>query len=309
MKQIKLGKTDLAASEIALGCMRMCDLSTADAGTVIQKSREVGINLFDHADIYGGGLSEEIFSKAVKEQGIARDKMLLQTKCGIEIKDGTVVFNFSKDYIISCVEGSLKRLQTDYVDLLALHRPDTLMQPEEIAEAFDVLHKAGKVRYFGVSNQLPGQMELIQRATPHKLTVNQLQFGLVHTGMIDAGLNANMKNAQSLDHDGGLLEYCRLNDVTIQAWSPFRPEISGSVFLDNPAYPELNAQLQRLADKYNVSKDAIATAWILRHPAQMQVIIGSMNPARIDKIAKATGFTLDRDEWYALYKSAGNDLP
>jgi len=306
MKQINLGKSGLIAPEIALGCMRMSDLPVTDAMQVIQTALDIGINFFDHADIYGGGLSEEIFGKAVKELEIPRESLLIQTKCGIQSPIG---YNFSKEYIISCVEGSLSRLQVDYIDLLALHRPDALLEPEDVAAAFDTLHASGKVRYFGVSNQTSGQMKLLQKHTNHKLTVNQLQFGLVHTGMIDAGLNANMKNPSGVDRDGSILDYCRLHDITIQAWSPFRQGWDGEVFLDNPKYPELNTALNKIANKYIVSKDAIAAAWVLRHPANMQILVGSMNPERIAKIAKAAEFSLNREEWYTLYKSVGNVLP
>ena len=313
MRQLDLGKTGFLAPEVALGCMRMAGLKDADAQAAITAALESGINFFDHADIYGqDGLAEQTFGQAVKKLGIPREEMLLQTKCGIFKADGVrgaASFNFSQDYIISCVEKSLGRLQVDYIDLLALHRPDTLMEPEEVAAAFDKLHTSGKVRCFGVSNQNPGQMALLQKYTKHKLVVNQLQFGLVHTGMIDSGINSNMKNPASIGHDGGTLEYCRLNDITIQAWSPFRPSVSGEVFLDNPAYPELNAELYALAGRYGVTKDTIATAWILRHPAKMQVIVGSMNPERIRGIAKCAEFSLTHDEWYALYRSAGNVLP
>ena len=314
MRQIDLGKSGLMASEITLGCMRMHDLSVAEAARTIRTALDVGISFFDHADIYARphGVSEEIFGQAVRELGLRRENMIIQTKCGIQRsadKTRTVAYNFSKDYIISCAEQSLQRLQVDYIDLLALHRPDTLMEPEEVAAAFDALHTSGKVRYFGVSNQTPGQMALLQKYTDHKLLVNQLQFGLVHTGILDTGINANMKNTHSVDHDGAILDYCRLHDITIQAWSPFRPAIGGDVFIDNPAYPELNATLQELAEIYGVSKDAVAAAWILRHPAKIQVLVGSMNPSRIVQFAKATTFTLSREEWYALYMAAGNMLP
>ncbi|MCL2827196.1 MAG: aldo/keto reductase [Oscillospiraceae bacterium] len=313
MKQLDLGKIGLWGSEISLGCMRMRDLSVEDAAIVLRTSLDSGINFFDHADIYGEhGLAEEIFGKAVKALGVKREDMKLQTKCGIQKSPDQkrgLGFNFSKAYIISCVEGSLKRLQVDYVDLLALHRPDTLMEPEEVAATFDILYRSGKVRHFGVSNQPPGQMALLQKYTDHKLIVNQLQFSLVHTGMIDAGFHANMKTSHSVDHDGGILEYCRLHDVTIQAWSPFRPAVHGGVFIDNPEYIELNAKLAELAEQYRVTKDAIAAAWILRHPAKMQVIIGSMNPGRIEKISEAASISLSHEEWYALYLAAGNMLP
>ncbi|MCL2367385.1 MAG: aldo/keto reductase [Oscillospiraceae bacterium] len=313
MRQIDLGKSGLTAPEIALGCMRMRDLSVAEAKEVIRATVEAGINFFDHADVYGvHGASEEIFGKAVRELGLQREDILLQTKCGIVKSPDwsrTVRFDFSKAQIRSAVEGSLKRLQVDYVDLLTLHRPDALMEPEEIAEAFEVLHTAGKVRYFGVSNQTPGHMALIQKYTGHKLIVNQLQFSLAHTGMIDAGLNMNLKNPPSIDRDGGILDYCRLHDVTVQAWSPFRPSIFGRVFIDDPAYPELNDKLAELAKTYGVTKDAIAAAWILRHPAKMQVVVGSMNPGRIGQIAKAASIRLSSSEWYDLYEAAGNVLP
>ena len=313
MKQLDLGKSGLIAPDIGLGCMRMQDLSVADAKLVIQTAMDSGISFFDHADIYGPhGLAEEIFGNAVRELGIPRERILLQTKCGIQKspdQKSLVGFNFSKEYILSCVEGSLRRLQVDYVDLLALHRPDALMEPEEVAAAFDALYTSGKVRYFGVSNQTPGQMELIQRHTDHKLVVNQLQFSLAHTGMIDAGFNANMKTPSGVDRDGGILDYCRLHNVTIQAWSPFLIDLGAGIFLDHPKYPALNALLDELAQKHQVSKETIAAAWILRHPAKMQVLIGSMNPARIANIAKASALTLSHAEWYALYQSAGNVLP
>jgi len=313
MKQIDLGKSGLLVPEISLGCMRMRDVSVADAKSVIRTALDVGMHFFDHADIYGPyGLAEETFGKAVKELGIKREEMLIQTKCGIEKtpdQQSVVGFNFAKEYIIQCVEGSLKRLQLDYVDVLALHRPDTLMEPEEVAAAFEVLHSSGKVRYFGVSNQTPGQMALLQKYTKHKLLVNQLQFGLAHTSMVDFGFNANMQNRPSVDHDGGILEYCRLHDVTIQAWSPFRAGMERRVFLDHPDYPALNAKLAMLGEQYGVSKEAVSIAWVLRHPAQMQVIIGSMTPERIEKIAEAARFRLSHEEWYGLYMSVGNELP
>lgn len=312
MKQLDLGKAGFFAPEIALGCMRMSDLSVDAAANVLQASMDSGINFFDHADIYGGGLSEEMFAKAASKLGLARQDMLIQTKCGIRRADATqhiTTYEFSKDHIIASVEGSLRRLQTDYVDLLALHRPDTLMEPEEVAEALDTLHKSGKVRHFGVSNQNQEQIKLLEAYTSHKFVTNQLQFGLVHTGMVDAGFHVNMKSPQSIDHDGGVLEYSRRKGITIQAWSPYRAEVVGPVFIDNPAYPEVNAKLAEYAAQYGVTKDTIATAWVLRHPANMQLITGSMNPERIRQIAKATTIRLSRAEWYDLYLSAGNMLP
>jgi len=313
MKKIALGKSGLVAPEIALGCMRLAALSAAEAAEVILATIEVGINFFDHADIYGVfGASETLFGNTVKELGLKREDLYLQTKCGIEKNPdgrGVIGYNFEKDYIIRCVEGSLKRLQTDYVDLLSLHRPDTLVEPEEVAAAFDILHNSGKVKHFAVSNFNPYQIELIQKSTPHKLIANQLQFSMVHTGMIDHGFNVNVANDPACNRDGSILEYCRLYDITIQAWSPFIYTPYNSTFIDDPRLPELNAKMAEVAEKYSVTKDAVAAAWILRHPAKIQVIIGSMNPQRIKNIAKASDFNMTHQEWYALYLSAGNKIP
>ncbi|MCL2572948.1 MAG: aldo/keto reductase [Defluviitaleaceae bacterium] len=313
MKTIDLGKSGMIAPVIAFGCMRMRDMDAKDAARAVQTAMDNGINFFDHADVYGAhGRAEEVFAAAVIELGMAREDMIIQTKCGIVRsvdQKSTIAFDFSKEYIISATEGSLRRLGTDYIDILLLHRPDTLVEPEEVAAAFDNLHSRGLVRHFGVSNQSPAKMRLLQKYTKHRLIVNQLQFSIVNTGMVDFGFNMNMKNAASVDHDGGVLEYCRLEDITIQAWSPFRLLDWSGVFIDHPDYPELNAVLARLAEKYNVSKDAIAAAWILRHPANMQIIIGSMNPARIADVACAVDVMITREEWYEVYMAVGNRLP
>ncbi len=289
------------------GCARwdMKDLSVSDASEMIQTAVDHGIDFFDHADIYGGGTSEEIFANALKETSIKREDILLQTKCGI--RKG--FFDFSKEHIINSVEGSLKRLQTDYVDILLLHRPDTLVEPEEVAEAFLELHNSGKVKSFGVSNQNPMQIELLQKFVEQKLIVNQLQFSIMHTGIIDMGINVNMKNPESVDHDGGILDYSRLNDMTIQAWSPYQYGFFEGVFLDNNKFPELNAKIDEIAEKKGVTNTAIATAWILRHPARMQVVVGTMSPTRLGQIAAASTITLTREEWYEIYRAAGNILP
>ncbi len=304
MKKISIGNL-LEVSEVSLGCMRMNALSVTEAESLIKVSMNEGITFFDHADIYGKGASEEIFGAAVKNAGIKREDMVLQTKCGI--RKG--FFDFSKEYIISSVEDSLKRLQTDYVDALLLHRPDTLVEPEEVAEAFNILHKEGKVKYFGVSNQNPYQIELLQKYVGQKLIANQLQFGIMHTGMIDAGINVNMTNDVSVVRDGGVLEYCRLKDITIQAWSPYQYGFFDGVFLDNEKFPELNKVINKIAEKKGVSNVTIATAWILRHPAKMQVVVGTMNEGRLRDIAKASNVALTREEWYEIYIASGHILP
>lgn len=304
MKQINLGNTGLLSSEIALGCMRMADLSISDAKKVITASLAQGINLFDHADIYGKGESEKIFASALATTTIKRDDIILQTKCGI--RKG--YFDFSKEHIINSVEASLLRLNTDYIDILLLHRPDTLFD-EEVATAFDYLETSGKVRYFGISNQKPLQIELLQKYISQKLIINQLQFSITNTGMIDSGFNVNMSTLASIDHDGSILEYCRLKDISIQAWSPFQYGFFEGTFLNNPKFKLLNQKIDEIAHLKNVSNSAIAIAWILRHPAKIQPIIGSMNPKRIADICEAATVEISRQEWYEIYSAAGNVLP
>ncbi|ADB67469.1 TPA: aldo/keto reductase family oxidoreductase [Listeria monocytogenes] len=305
MKRITIGNSALTASEISLGCMRMADLSKEDANKVINTALENGIDFFDHADIYGGGKSEEVFADAIDMNATIREKMILQSKCGI--RQG--FFDFSKEHIIASVEGSLKRLKTDYLDTLLLHRPDTLFEPEEVAAAFTELEKSGKVRHFGVSNQNPGQIELLKKYVDQELIANQLQFSIMHTGMIDTGFNVNMTIDPSLDRDGGILEYSRLNNMTIQAWSPFQYGFFEGVFLDNDKFPELNKTIDKIAADKGVTNSAIAVAWIQRHPASFQTVVGTMNPGRIADIAKASDVTLSREEWYEIYRAAGNQLP
>lgn len=306
MKKIKIANTDMTASQLILGCMRINESGKNPVET-IQTAYDHGINFFDHADIYGAGECETIFSKALKETSISRSDIYLQSKVGI--KPG-IAFEFSKQHIIEAVEGSLKRLDTDYLDALLLHRPDTLVEPEEVAEAFSQLEKAGKVRAFGVSNQNPGQIELLKTAVKQPLNINQLQFGLKHTGMIDAGINVNMENQAGLVRDGGILEYSRIHDMTIQAWSPFQYGFFEGVFVGNDEkFPELNARLLEFAEQYKVTPSGIAVAFINRHPAKFQTVLGTMTPSRIIEATEAADIVLTREEWYSLYMAAGNILP
>lgn len=300
-----IGQTGIQATRIALGCMRMSDLKGKQAEEVVGTALDLGINFFDHADIYGGGLSELRFRDAIKHLNVNRDKMIIQSKCGI--REG--YFDFFKEYILSSVDGILERLGTEYLDFLILHRPDVLVEPEEVAEAFTKLRAEGKVKHFGVSNQNRFQMELLQSYLDEPLAVNQLQLSPAHTPMFDAGLNVNMLNKASIEHDDGIVDYCRLKRVTIQAWSPFQIDLSRGLFVNHPDYKELNETIAKLAKNYNVSSEAIVIAWILRHPAKMQAIVGSMNPSRLKAIDKANDIALTRKEWYDIYRSAGNILP
>ena len=305
MNKVKIAKCDLDASEIALGCMRIADLTKPEIATLIQTALDEGINFFDHADIYGGGQSESKFAEALNMNASVREKMILQSKCGI--RQGS--FDFSKGYILEAVDGILKRLRTDYLDVLLLHRPDALVEPEEVAEAFTILEDSGKVRYFGVSNQNPMQIELLSKFVKQPLIINQLQLSITNTGMIDAGINVNMKIDSSIDRDGSILDYCRLKEITIQPWSPFQYGFFEGAFLNNDKFPQLNAKINEIASAWGVTNTAIAIAWLLRHPAHMQPIVGTTNPSRVKDACKASEVKLTREEWYAIYLAAGNKLP
>jgi predicted oxidoreductase len=301
-----LGQTGFQVPVIAVGFWRVEHISRAEAETFIKSALDYGANFFDHADVYGGGLAEEMFAGAIGMSPAVREKLILQTKCGI--RPGAA-FDFSRDHILRAVDGSLKRLKTDYIDVLLLHRPDALMEPEEVAEAFGILQGAGKVRYFGVSNQKPMQIELLRKYVKQPIVANQLQLSIAHAGMIRQGIHVNTLDDAAADRDGSVLDYCRLHDITIQPWSPFQYGFNQGVFLGNKQFPELNVQIDQIAEKYSVSNTTIAMAWLLRHPARFQPVTGTMKPDRLRDCVTAAGITLTRDEWYAIYLAAGNVLP
>lgn len=307
MKQISLGKSKLQVPVIAAGCMRISDMEIKDITAYINFCIEKGINFFDHADIYGKGSCETMFAEAFKATNYKREDVILQSKCAI--RPG-ICYDFSKEYILNSVDSILKRLDTDYLDILLLHRPDALVEPEEVAEAFDSLEQSGKVRHFGVSNHRPYQIELLKKYVKQDLLVNQLQLSLPFSNMIAAGLEANMLTDGAYDRDGGILDYSRLNNMTIQAWSPFQYGFFEGVFVGNhEKYPELNQVLEELSETYNVTPTGIATAWILRHPAKAQMIAGTTKLNRMEEIIAGSNVDLTREEWYRLYLSSGHILP
>ncbi|MGQ8873182.1 aldo/keto reductase [Paenibacillus sp. TSA_86.1] len=305
MRTIKLGSSALDVPVVAVGCMRINSLDSKDAEHFVRSAMEVGANFFDHADIYGTGTCEEIFADAVQMNPQVRENLILQSKCGI--RKG--MFDFSKEHILNSVDGILQRLRTEYLDVLLLHRPDALVEPEEVAEAFDQLEREGKVRHFGVSNQNPNQIALLKKYVKQPLVANQLQMSITNTTMIDSGINVNMENDAAVNRDGSILDYCRLHDITIQPWSPFQYGFFEGVFLGSEKFPELNAKIDEIAAKYNVSNTTIAIAWLLRHPAQMQPVTGTMNIERLQDCVKASEIHLTRPEWYEIYRAAGNVLP
>lgn len=306
MKEIQFGTTGMKMPAIVVGCMRLAGKSCSEMQSFLHTALEQGAYFFDHADIYGGGQSEAIFGEALaKDSSIKREELILQSKCGI--RQG--YFDFSKEHILSSVDGILKRLQTEYLDVLLLHRPDALVEPEEVAETFEELYTSGKVRQFGVSNHKPMQIELLKRYVKQPLVANQLQFSIPVSEMVASGLEVNMTTDGATDRDGSVLDYCRLNDITIQAWSPFQMPNWQGCFIDSEKYPKLNEELQALAQQYGVSKTTIATAWILRHPAGMQVVTGTASEKRLLEIMEAEKVQLTRQEWYRLYLAAGHILP
>ncbi|MBS1706534.1 MAG: aldo/keto reductase [Armatimonadetes bacterium] len=305
MNRIEIGTSGVVASEVSLGCMRIGGMQPDELDLLVKTCLDEGIDFFDHADIYGGGKCEEVFADSMRRLGIDRSTIVLQSKCGI--RKG--FFDFSKEHILTSVDLILKRLQTDYLDFLLLHRPDALVEPEEVAEAFDNLSNSGKVRNFGVSNFNPGQVELLQSATSFKLHANQLQLSITNTGMFDRGLTVNMKHPNSIDHDGGILDYCRLKKITVQAWSPFQYGFFEGPFIDNPKFPELNSKMEELCDRYSITKTGLAITWIQRHPAKIQSVLGTTKPERIREVAAACRVRLTRPEWYEIYTAAGNILP
>ena len=307
MRTMKLGASTLEVPVVAVGCMRINSLDKAGAERFVQTALEEGANFFDHADLYGRGSCEEIFADAIHMSPQVRENIILQSKCGIRPDVGT--FDFSKEHILSSVDKILKRLKTDYLDILLLHRPDALVEPDEVAEAFDKLESSGKVRHFGVSNQNPMLIELLKKSVKQPIVANQLQLSITNAHMIAHSLNINMGNASAIDRDNSVLDYCRLHDITIQPWSPFQYGFFEGVFLDNDKFPELNKQIDEIARKYEVSNTTIAIAWLLRHPARMQPVIGTMNIERLKDSCKASEIYLTREEWYAIFRAAGNVLP
>ena len=305
MRNITLGKSALSVPTVAVGCMRITALSVSDASRFIGTAIENGANFFDHADIYGGGRSEKLFAQAYGMTDDKREKIILQSKCGID----RGLYDFSKEHILTAVDGILSRLNTDYLDVLLLHRPDALCEPEEVAEAFDALKSSGKVRNFGVSNHNPGQIALLSKYLHTPIVANQMQLSIAFCGMISEGINVNNENDRACVRDGGILDYCRLNDITIQPWSPFQYGFFEGSFVDNEKFPALNKKLEELAEKYGVSKNTIVIAWLLRHPAHLMPVTGTTKVERLLDCLKAADITLTRDEWYDVYKSAGNILP
>ncbi|ROQ36654.1 putative oxidoreductase [Frondihabitans sp. PhB188] len=297
------------ASNIILGLMRITEMSDDDIRALVGAARDSGITFFDHADVYGGAphVCEQRFGDAITLSPSERESVIIQSKVGI--RDG--FWDFSREHIVESAEQSLTALGIETLDILLLHRPDALVEPDEVAAAFDELKAAGKVSAFGVSNHTPMQVELLKKSVTQPLLVNQVQLSITHANLIAAGVSANMNGLdQSIDRDNGILDYSRVNDITLQAWSPFQKGFFDGVFLgDREHYAELNDVIDELAAAYSVAPEAIAVAWITRHPANMQVVLGTTNPRRVRDSAAGSDLPLTRQEWYRLFTAAGHLLP
>ena len=309
MKYLNVVNGPQNASSIILGCMRMPALSADEAANIISTACEQGINFFDNATCYGeNGEAETRFGEAFLKTGIKREDVFIQSKCGILSQKGE--FNWTKENILSSVDDSLRRMKLDYLDALLLHRPDLLYDPEQIAEAFDELEKRGKVRFFGVSNVPTMMFEVLRKYIRQPLVFNQLQLSLEQSQLLDQALYVNnLTTDRSIDRDNGTLDYCRLHDVTVQAWSPLQHGFFKGCFVDSPEFPELNRVLGELGGQYGVPKTAITIAWILRHPAKIQAIAGTMNPGHLRDICAASKVDMTHNEWYRLYLASGKHLP
>lgn len=307
MRTFTLGASGPVVPNIVLGLMRIKDKSDAQIRELVSAALDEGITMFDHADIYGTDHAcEARAGRALGWSAAEREQVVIQTKCGIRFG----WFDFSQKHILDSVDGSLAALGTDYIDVLLLHRPDALVEPEEVASAFDTLSASGKVRYFGVSNHTRGQLELLRATVDQPLLANQLQLSLTHAHMITEGVAQNMQHEQSVVRTDGILDYCRLTSTTIQAWSPYQSGDGSGPFIGNRAqYGALNDVLDRLAVGYGVTPEAIATAWITRHPANMQVVLGTTRPERVRAAAAGSQLRLGREEWYELFRAAGHIVP
>jgi predicted oxidoreductase len=290
---------------IGLGCMRLAKLNVEEAEKLISSALNNGITLFDHADIYGNRKCESLFGEVLKRNPNFREKMIIQSKCGI----CRGYYDLSKEYIIKQVEESVRLLNCGYLDILLLHRPDALVDYEEVNEAFKYLYDKGLVKEFGVSNMNPIQIELYNKKLEHKIKHNQVQFSIVHSHMISEGLFVNMSEEESSMHSCNLIEYSMLKDIKLQAWSPLMASWDDGSFIDNPKYEKLNKKLEEVASKYNVTKNCIAISWILRHPANILPIVGTTSILHLNEMIKAKDIKLSKEEWYGLYLASNHILP
>ena len=295
----------MKCSQIILGLMRIQEKTIEEINELLIKAIQLGINMFDIADIYGNGKCEKLLGEVFDYNPTLREKLLLQTKCSI--CDG--YYDCSKQHIKESVNRSLSRMRTEYIDILLLHRPDILMDYKEVAETMKELFNEGKVHYFGVSNFPAHQIKMLQKELPFKLYINQIQMSIVHCPMIDSVLHFNTQSSCALDRTYQTYEYCQEENIQIQAWSPLQINLHEGSFIGNTSFPELNTKLNKLAIKYSTTPQSIAINWLLQLPTPLQPILGTTNPLHLDEIMKSMTFTITKQEWYSLYTLAHKSLP
>lgn len=330
MKTYTVPHTDLVVSRIAYGGIfggwdkgPIASDAIARSTAMVNTAHDNGITFFDHADVYCFGKAETVFGEVLKQSPGLRDKIVIQSKCGIRFQDDPrpgdpFRLDFSRDHIVGSAEASLRRLATDRLDILLLHRPDALVEPEEVASAFDELKSSGKVRCFGVSNHTADQIELLRKYVNQPLVANQVRLGLAHSYLIADGIEANQEDSTRITHCytgvAGTLDYCRLHDIQVQAYEPLRGRKLRPPDLLNPtadAAPEVKAAAQvvaRLAREKNVTPSAIALAWLLRHPVGIVPVIGTTNLEHLIENCAADRVILSREEWYVLL-ACGTGVP
>jgi predicted oxidoreductase len=325
MKIMPLQRRNISTSRLILGCMGfgggwdqtpITDEHILKAERAIDAALATGITMFDHADIYTKGKAETVFGKILKERPDLREKIVIQSKCGIRFPDGDIPnrYDFSKEHILKSVDGILERLGIEYLDILLLHRPDPLVEPEEVAEAFDILKTAGKVRNFGVSNMSAAQIRLLQAYCNDPLIVNQLELSLNRIDFLEQGVFTNQKAGTDINFSEGLLEFSRLENIQVQAWAPLAYGKYSGRELDNPSESVLKTKqlVQKLAEEKETTSEAIVLGWLMRHPAIIQPVIGTTNPERIQNCGDAVRQSeiMTREEWYSLYvASRGGMMP
>lgn len=325
VKEMPLKKREISSSRLILGCMGLGGswdqnpLTKEDritAEKAVEAALSSGITMFDHADIYKMGKAEAVFGEILREKPELRENIILQSKCGIRFKENNLPqrYDFSKEHILQSVDGILKRLNTEYLDILLLHRPDPLMEPEEVAEAFDKLKTTGKVRNFGVSNMSSSQIKLLQTYCSDPIIVNQLELSLKRIDWLEQGVLVNQKSGNEVNFADGIIEHCRLNDIQIQAWAPLSYGMYSGREIENSTDSDLKTieLVQNMAREKDTSTEAIVLGWLMRHPSYIQPVIGTSNPQRIkncqDAIYQAENMT--REEWYTLYTaSRGAKMP
>ena len=302
----------LDASPVAYGCMTLGGLGEqADVDRALDAAVEGGVALFDHADLYARGRSEEVFGRWFAERPGLRERLVLQTKCGIRRRDdppgAPPRYDASYEHVVASVEGSLRRLGVETIDVLLLHRPDPLADPEEVAHAFSTLRAAGKVRAFGVSNYSAVQIDRLAAALPAPLVANQIELSLLHADALDTGVEVNRSADPA--QAAGLVDACRLRGLRVQAWSPVAGGALGRDDLD-PKLHALRDLVADLAERHGTTPSGVLLAWLLRHPARIQPVIGTTNPERIAAACAAADVRLSREDWYRLFVAArGDTLP